>query len=133
VLALLPAVAEELFFRGVLQTMLESSGVGSLTSIAIAALSFSFMHLEFDNFLAIWTMGIVLGLLYRYTQNLWIPILAHFSNNFLMISSKYAFINHLIESDISENTTLPIWATTLSGLLMLFLLWFLSKKSALKD
>jgi hypothetical protein len=91
------------------------------------------MHLEFDNFLAIWTMGIVLGLLYRYTQNLWIPILAHFSNNFLMISSKYAFINHLIESDTSENTTLPIWATTLSGLLMLFLLWFLSKKSALKD
>lgn len=133
VLALLPAVAEELFFRGVLQTMLESSGVGSFTAVAIAALSFSFMHLEFDNFLAIWTMGIVLGLLYKYTQNLWIPILAHFSNNFLMISSKYAFINQFIKSDISENTTLPIWATTLSGLLMLFLLWFLSKKSVLKQ
>lgn len=128
VLALLPAMAEELFFRGVLQRLLESSGIGSYSAIVIAALSFSFMHLEFDNFLAIWTMGIVLGLLYKYTQNLWIPILAHFTNNFLMISSKYAFINNFLENDMSENTTLPIWVTAISGCLMVSLLYLLSRR-----
>jgi membrane protease YdiL (CAAX protease family) len=129
VLALLPAVAEELFFRGVVQTLLIKSNMRPLVAVCIAAFSFSMMHLQFDNFLAILVMGIVLGLLYQYTQNLWIPIIAHFINNFSMIVFKYAYINGYLTTDLSDNSTFPLLLSGSAGVLMFLLINWLRKRS----
>jgi len=129
VLALLPAVAEELFFRGVVQTLLIKSNMRPMLAVFIAALSFSMMHLQFDNFLAILVMGIVLGLLYQYTQNLWIPIIAHFINNFSMIVFKYAFINSYLSTDLSDNSTFPLLLSGSAGVLMFLLIHWLKNRS----
>jgi membrane protease YdiL (CAAX protease family) len=56
---------------------------------------------------AIWMMGIVLGWLYYYSQNLWVSIIAHFLNNFSMIALKFAFFNGVTTTDMSETTSPP--------------------------
>jgi membrane protease YdiL (CAAX protease family) len=124
-LAILPAIAEELFFRGVIQNMLQKSGMTAMAAIVVTGFSFSVMHLEFDNFVAIWMMGIVLGWLYYYSQNLWVSIIAHFLNNFSMIALKFAFFNGVTTTDMSETTSPPILLSLVCGIIMvLLLLWF---------
>lgn len=124
-LAILPAIAEELFFRGVIQNMLQKSGMTAMAAIVVTGFSFSVMHLEFDNFVAIWMMGIVLGWLYYYSQNLWVSIIAHFLNNFSMIALKFSFFNGVTTTDMSETTSPPILLSLVCGIIMvLLLLWF---------
>lgn len=130
VLAALPAIAEELFFRGVVQTLLQNTSLGTIGAIIISSLSFSLMHLEFDNFFAIWFMGIVLGYLYFITQNLWVSIIAHFVNNASMISLKYAYMNGIISTDLSESKDISLIYSLGAGIILFFLLFFISRNKA---
>ena len=119
VMALLPAVAEELCFRGTIQQTLYRTNLGPMGAIIISGLSFSLVHAEFDNLLAIWCMGIVLGLLYYYSGSIWVNITAHFFNNFIVVVGKYAYMRGLIHTDISGDETLPLYLTLPAGVLML--------------
>ena len=87
-MALLPAVAEELTFRGVLQRLLTprliaSSPYRQTPHIAIwcSALLFSAIHLQFYGFVPRMLMGALFGYMLVWTGRLWIPILMHFTNN----------------------------------------------------
>ncbi len=81
IVALLPAISEEMFFRGILQTrfvqMFKSIDLG----VILAAFVFSFAHFEFFTFLPRFFLGLVLGYLFVYTESLWSNILLHFTNN----------------------------------------------------
>lgn len=81
VMAIIPAIGEELVFRGIgQQKLIETMGRPAL-GIALTALIFSITHFEIQRFFAILLLGLVLGLLFYWTKNLWIPIAAHFLNN----------------------------------------------------
>ncbi|HMR84739.1 MAG TPA: type II CAAX endopeptidase family protein [Niabella sp.] len=81
VLALVPAVCEEAFFRGGLQNYMYR-GTGKLwMSIIVVSIIFSAVHFSVYGFLSRVALGIVLGLLYQYSGRLWLSILAHFINN----------------------------------------------------
>ena len=81
VMAIVPALGEELVFRGIGQRrLIEITGKPAL-GIALTALIFSITHFEIQRFLAILLLGLVLGLLFYWTKNLWVPIAAHFLNN----------------------------------------------------
>jgi membrane protease YdiL (CAAX protease family) len=81
VMAIVPALGEELVFRGIGQRkLIEITGKPAL-GILLTALIFSITHFEIQRFLAIMLLGGVLGLLFHWTKNLWIPIAAHFINN----------------------------------------------------
>ncbi|MCU0345585.1 MAG: CPBP family intramembrane metalloprotease [Saprospiraceae bacterium] len=81
VMAIVPALGEELVFRGIgQQKLIEITGKPAL-GIALTALVFSVTHFEIQRFFAILLLGGVLGLLFHWTKNLWVPIAAHFLNN----------------------------------------------------
>ncbi|GAB3420859.1 CPBP family glutamic-type intramembrane protease [Niabella aquatica] len=81
VLALVPAVCEEAFFRGGLQNYMYR-GTGKLwMSVIVVSIIFSAVHFSVYGFLSRVALGIVLGLLYQYSGRLWLSILAHFINN----------------------------------------------------
>lgn len=81
VMAIVPALGEELVFRGIgQQKFIEITGKPAL-GIGLTALIFSITHFEIQRFLAILLLGGTLGLLFYWTKNLWIPIAAHFLNN----------------------------------------------------
>ena len=120
VMALLPAIAEEFCFRGTIQNVLSRTNLGPIGAIFVSGLTFSLVHFEFDNFMAIWCMGIVLGYLYYYSGSIWINITAHFFNNFIVVAGKFAYMKGLIPTDVASNDTLPLYLTLPAGAAMIY-------------
>ncbi len=106
-MALLPAFAEELSFRGTLQQVLSNSPKDGLTaersnsvsgltakrSIAVwlTAIIFSAIHMQFFGFIPRMLMGAMFGYAFLWSGSLWIPILMHFTNNSLAVIAFYCF------------------------------------------
>lgn len=80
-IAILPAVGEEFMFRGVLQPLLFQTTKNKHAAVIITAFLFSFLHFQFYGFLPRFLLGLLFGYLLTFTQTLWVPILAHFTNN----------------------------------------------------
>lgn len=89
VLALLPALGEELLFRGIIQRSLHARTGHTGISIAITALIFSLFHFDPYGLIAIFAAGLLLGWIYHITGSLWWSILAHFLNNGLQVLVLY--------------------------------------------
>lgn len=80
-IAVLPAVGEELVFRGILQRLFTNMTRNYHFGVWIAAILFSAMHMQFYGFLPRLFLGLIFGYLLIWTKNLWIPIIGHFINN----------------------------------------------------
>jgi len=88
-IAVLPAVGEELLFRGVLQRLIGNWLKNKHVGIFLAAVLFSAMHLQFYGFLPRLALGILFGYLFLWSGNLWLPIIAHFINNATAVIAFY--------------------------------------------
>lgn len=83
-IAVIPAVGEELFFRGTIQRLLQDK-MKIHAAVWITAFIFSSIHFQFYGFIPRLLMGAFLGYLFAWTNNLWVPIVAHFTNNALAV------------------------------------------------
>jgi membrane protease YdiL (CAAX protease family) len=77
----LTAIGEELIFRGLLQKLLSRAIRNPHVVIWITAIVFSAFHLQFYGFIPRMLIGAFLGYLMYYGGSIWLPILAHFTNN----------------------------------------------------
>ena len=82
-MAVLPALSEEITFRGVLQRLLSPkySTLNSQLSIWLTAIIFSAIHMQFYGFVPRMLMGALFGYMMVWTGSLWVPMLMHFVNN----------------------------------------------------
>lgn len=91
-LALLPAFAEELSFRGTLQQIITNGQrpkANSHLAIWLTAFVFSAIHFQFYGFVPRMLMGAMFGYVFVWTGSLWAPILMHFTNNGVAVVSYY--------------------------------------------
>ncbi len=95
-MALLPAICEESCFRGILQQLLCNDKMGHFhlshrqhTAIWATAIIFSLIHFQFYGFLPRMLLGALLGYLLAWTGCLWIPVIAHFTNNAIAVITYY--------------------------------------------
>lgn len=106
-LAFVPAIAEELFFRGALQRLIAGT-CGAHLAIWTAAFVFSAIHFQFYGFVPRLLLGAALGYLYWYSGSLWPSIVAHFVNNALTVILAFAAARIKMPIDIevigSEST-----------------------------
>ena len=124
VIAVLPAIGEEIVFRGVVQRKLIEGGLNAHISIWFAAILFSAIHVQFFGFVPRMLLGALFGYLYYWSKDLRLAILAHFVNNGFMVGMVYANQTGMIEYDIenSESPTLVsliIFAIITAGILFL--------------
>ncbi len=85
-LCIAPAIFEEITFRGILLNGVSGNViVGSILS----ALCFSLYHLSLSQFIYQFIYGFCLSILVIKTGNLIFSIIAHFLNNFIIISVEY--------------------------------------------
>jgi membrane protease YdiL (CAAX protease family) len=91
IVCVLGAVGEEFLFRGVLQKVFGKVIKNPHVVIWVVAIVFSAFHLQFYGFITRMLLGAYLGYLLYYTQTIWIPILAHFTNNFIGVFIVYIF------------------------------------------
>lgn len=80
-IAVIPAICEELVFRGVIMPLLAKSTRNIHAAIWITALLFSLIHVQFYGFLPRMIMGALLGYLVIWSGSTWSSVIAHFVNN----------------------------------------------------
>lgn len=90
-IAVIAAIAEEVFFRGVLQKLLIKLFKNRHAGIWLTAFIFSMMHLQFYGLLPRIALGALLGYLYVQSNTLWVPIIVHFMNNALVVTFHFFF------------------------------------------
>lgn len=115
-IALLPALGEELIFRGILQQLGYRIFRREEVSVWVIAIIFSIIHFQFEGFIPRLILGLYLGYLFLWTRNILIPVAAHFANNGLMIILSYfrpELISDLDETPVPE---LPWYGVVLSAL-----------------
>lgn len=98
-LAILPAVAEEFFFRGVVQELLIRHTQRTHLSIWVTALAFALMHGQIFALVPLLVLGALLGYLKQWTGSLWASIIGHFVNNGLIVVVMYFFAQDLSDLD----------------------------------
>jgi membrane protease YdiL (CAAX protease family) len=137
-IGILAAVGEELLLRGVLQPLFIKITKNAHAGIWIAAFVFSFIHFQFYGFFARLFMGAILGYLFYYTNDLWIPIIVHFFNNSAAVT--YVYITNtpldstnLSEIAIQENGGLYAIISLFSVVFGLYVLYTMKQKAAISS
>lgn len=117
----LAALGEELFFRGVLQNIIEKYSLNSHVAVWSTAIIFSFIHFQFLGFFPRVLLGAFFGYLYVWYRNLWIPIICHFFNNALGVVSSYLYQQKIIDTDpLSGTINSEYYMVVLSLVLVVF-------------
>jgi len=131
IVAVLPAIGEELLFRGLLQGLIKKMTGNAHSAIWITAILFSALHLQFFGFLPRMLLGVLFGYLLEWTGSLWLPILAHFINNAAGVIIFY-FTGKGLEPEQADaalfNNSLFLWALVSSAIVWLLLRYLYSKR-----
>lgn len=130
--AVMPAIGEELLFRGLIQRSLEQGLKNKWLAIFISGTLFGIIHFEFYNFFALCFMGYILGFIYSLTKNIYITMLLHFINNGTAIITMYMYKKNMIAMNPDESA--PIYVVVSAGIVMcaaLYVLWKYSKNNRL--
>ncbi len=80
VIAIIPAIAEEVLFRGLVQRSFEK-GLGSYKGLLLTGFIFGAYHLNPFSLIPLIVLGVYLGFLAMRANSLWVSIAAHFYNN----------------------------------------------------
>ena len=124
IIAVLPAICEELCFRGALQRIMIHCTKSPWAGIIITSVLFSALHLQFQGFLPRMFLGVVLGALYWYSGSLWTSILAHFVNNGVQVVAV-----SFAPQYVTENPEMPVLAGLVSAVIVFVILWIYGRLS----
>lgn len=134
-IALIPAIGEELFFRGIIQKLLQTK-FHTATAVWVTAIIFSAVHMQFYGFIPRVLMGALLGYLFVWTGNLWIPVIAHFVNNATAVIFHYvrgdAQTAILDLEEIGKSDTYMIGIVSIVIVTMM-LFYYVKRKRILKE
>jgi hypothetical protein len=131
VMAFVPAVCEEVIFRGAIQQLLVNWIKIAWVAILITSIIFSAIHFSYFGFLPRLALGMVLGYIFYYTKNLWLNILMHFLNNAMVVVQLYFASRHHESLGSAMDDSLPIW-WGIFALIILVLLFIALKKECVK-
>jgi membrane protease YdiL (CAAX protease family) len=104
-MAVVPAIFEELVFRGILQPLIARMSRNVHVGIWLSAALFSLIHMQFYGFIPRLLLGAVLGYLVIWSGSLWTAIFAHFVNNALAVLMYKTFGS----LETPEDSTMSQW------------------------
>ena len=128
-IALIPAIGEELLFRGCLQPIFGRLAKNAHVGIWLAAIVFSAIHLQFYGFIPRMLLGALFGYLYYYGKSMWYPILGHFLNNGSAVVAVYLYqqqglsVAEAMKQDNPADSRYYLLSVFLSAAISVFLLY----------
>lgn len=136
IIAVLPAIGEEIVFRGLIQNELYRGMKNIHVSIWFAAILFSAIHFQFFGFVPRLLLGALFGYLYYWSGNLMLAILAHFVNNGVSVVALYMYQQGRFKFDIESQESAPpnvvlMSAALTAGLLYYFYKYYQDRKIAI--
>ena len=123
VVALIPAVCEEVFFRAGIQNLLQKWIKNPHAAIWITALVFSLAHGEIFSFMPRFVMGATLGYLYVYGGSLLPNVLAHFVNNAIVVVLYWLVARGVLDIDPEAPLALDWVLTACCTLAAVAVMW----------
>lgn len=129
IISVLAGIAEELFFRGALQQILNKIIKNEHLAIWTTAIIFSAIHLQFYGFIPRVLLGALLGYLFLWSGNIFLPILAHILHNLVNLLFLELYYG-TSEFDSIKNPEMQnhIGFALISLIVSLAILYFLHKK-----
>lgn len=111
-IALIPAICEEILFRGYILRAFEKSW-GPITAVLISGLIFGMFHIQLGNIFPLATLGVILALMTWLSGSIWPAVVAHFINNgaAVLIGSQYP---ELLFQEMTAETLPPLWVLVMS-------------------
>ncbi len=120
VMAIAPAIFEEILFRSTVQPLFIGWTKNVWVGIIITSIFFSAIHFSFFGFLSRTALGILLGLLFYYSKNIWLSIFMHFLNNGLIVTQLYIVTKQGKSIEKAMDEKIAMWW----GIIGLVILWF---------
>ncbi|MGL4347047.1 MAG: lysostaphin resistance A-like protein [Chitinophagaceae bacterium] len=127
-IGILPAIVEELFFRSVLQKTIYDIMRKAWVSILIASFIFSFLHFQFLGFCPRLVLGILLGILFQYSQSVFPSMLFHATFNSFQLILYYTF--H-VDLDQINQKDINTWSFLVLAIISLGSVYFVIKNKVL--
>ncbi|SFG64020.1 CPBP family intramembrane glutamic endopeptidase [Pontibacter chinhatensis] len=125
VFAAIPAVGEELVFRGIAQQQIHRWSGNIHVAIWVTGIIFAAIHVQFFGFLPRAILGALFGYLYFWSGRIIVPIVAHFANNGFTVFLLYLQQTRAIDTNIESTEAMPWYSIALSLLVSVGLLYFL--------
>lgn len=115
VMAIMPGISEELFFRGLIMRFSARSSFSRYLPVTFSAIIFASMHGNIYGMFPIFLAGILLGIFYLFTGSLWCSIVAHIFYNGFQVLLIY-FSDTDVSTQIVDNEV-PLW-TVITGMII---------------
>ncbi len=131
ILGLMPAIFEEMFFRGCLQQVMVSLFRNALAGILVTSIFFSAIHLSFYGFLPRLFLGLMLGYIFYYSKNLWLSIAVHFLNNAIAVTQMYVLGRQGKLTTEAMDETFPLYYGALGIAVVIALFYTFKNESEL--
>jgi membrane protease YdiL (CAAX protease family) len=129
-IAALPAIVEELLFRGALQKVLLKWVGKPFPAILITSIIFSVIHWSYFGFLPRLFLGMILGYVYYYGKNIWLNMFVHFINNAVVLISLYINSkNGIVNLKDMSNDVTPIYVQIMGVIVLIAALYFFAKNA----
>ena len=128
VIAILPAIGEELIFRGIIQNKLHVYLKNIHMAVWISAILFSGFHIQFYGFVPRLLLGGLFGYMYAWSKNLWYPIIGHFINNGFTLVMIYLYQVGSININIEEEESYPFSVIAVFAVICIYMMISFRKK-----
>ena len=124
-IAMLPAIGEELIFRGLIQKNIARWTRNIHVAIIITGFIFAAVHLQFYGLFPRWLLGVMFGYLLVWSGTMWLPVFAHFVNNAMAVFLSYLIHKEIIPEkiEIFGATKSDIPVTMVAAIICAWLLW----------
>lgn len=129
-IAVIPAIGEELFFRGGLQNILGQWFKNHHAAIWFTAIVFSAIHMQFYGFFPRMLLGALFGYLLVYGRNMYLPILGHFLNNGSAVVMAFVLQKQGKSLDnLDQTSSFNAYGYLISAIITLALLFYFFKQA----
>ena len=113
VIGIIPAIGEELLFRGLIQNFLGRAFSNHHIAIWFTGFAFAAIHMQFYGLAPRMLLGVVFGYLYHWSGNLTVAMIAHLINNGLALLLLYLGTTGTIEVTPEQMESSAPWPTVL--------------------
>lgn len=117
--AVAPAICEEIFFRGTLQKLMIGMTGNMHIGIVFTSFLFAAIHMNAMQIIPMFFIALVLGYLYQFTQSIWPSITLHFLNNGLAVLGIYYQKKHPLAKQLTEDTMdIPVLSICIAAIVL---------------
>ncbi|MEO9872905.1 lysostaphin resistance A-like protein [Ekhidna sp.] len=122
VVAIIPAIGEELLFRGLIQNFFSKAFANHHVAIWITGFLFAAIHMQFFGVMPRMFLGVLFGYLYHWSGKLTVAMIGHLVNNGLALIALYLANSGTIEVSPEEIEQSAPWPAVLVFVVISFFL-----------